>query len=88
MKISPRDFWKMTLIEVVWAVDAWREGEAQKEKDNWERARMGWYYSLLPHGGRGLKPTDLHRFPWEDDTPDIAKIDKLRLRSQFFKSQH
>jgi hypothetical protein len=75
---NPNSFWAMDMSELMAAVDGKMELLEMQNRTHWETARMLGVTILQPHAkkGRRIKPTDVARFPWDNETP--ADIDELK----------
>jgi hypothetical protein len=52
----------------------------EKEKREWEKNRLGWFYSLIAPGmSKAKKPTDLIKFDWEKDKKETKKTTKEQI---------
>jgi hypothetical protein len=58
----------MDFRDCMHAVQGFQNNQDQIERMQWERIRWQTAALLSPHakGGRGMKPTDLIRFPWDN----------------------
>lgn len=50
------------------------EGLYYKYRTSWEQTRMLAFISALPHSKKGLKPTDIVKYPWDDESTEIEEI--------------
>lgn len=67
--MSRDDYWDSTLSEIMTRHEGWTQAREASEKAEWERARLSWYYSLVPHVGKNktLRVKDLIEFSWEKE---------------------
>lgn len=66
-------------------------------RDTWEQARLNAYVSAQCNTTQNLKPTDIVKFPWDDDdntseNVDIEEVNRLRDAAknyeQFLKNKN
>lgn len=74
LRLSPSSFWDTTLTELFAAVRGYRESVNRQGREQWEQVRWLATSIITPHlkKGKRLKPTDLMKFPWENETVDPA----------------
>lgn len=61
------DFSALTPDEFAAIWRAWAERSTARERAEWERTRMECCCILQPYSRGSLNPTDVMRFPWDDD---------------------
>lgn len=82
--VSPAYFFdSMSLGECA----AFLRGMHRREQDAWERTRMLMYTMCQVNSTKELEPTDVLRFPWDEDAPmeDAASeedIEALRKKAK------
>lgn len=76
----PREFWNK--------VDGFYELENMRQRSDWERTR--WSTCLLLNiqlaKGKSLKPQDLGKFEWEEDTTKID-FEDLKNKAELYKKR-
>ncbi len=65
--MSMKDFERCTPSEFREVFDAWKQQHDQRERREWECARMTWYWAVYPYSKKGIKLTDLAKFPWDKE---------------------
>ena len=59
----------------------------RREQDSWERTRMLMYTVCQVNSTKELEPTDVLRFPWDEDAPKVTEtseegIEALRKKAK------
>ena len=74
LRLSPSAFWDCTLTELFAGVRGHRESINRQSREQWEQTRWLATSLITPHlkKGKRLKPSDLIKFPWENETVDPA----------------
>ena len=55
----------------------------EKEKRQWERDRINWFYTLIAPGlSKKREPTDLVMFEWEKETKERIKKEPGKLTKE------
>ncbi len=68
LEYSLYDWWNIYVIR--------QYDKFQKEKTDWERARMIAFYAVAPHSKKIKKATDLFKFSWEGKNLKGSNADK------------
>lgn len=83
--VSPAYFLdEMSFLEIADYLDGMEQGI----RDEWERARMLMWVTAQVNSTDEIEPSDLMRFPWEQDQEDVDdtyEIEELRKRAANFK---
>lgn len=70
MGMRTDDFMACTPSEFNAAYDAWHKTMEDRDRRDWERARMICLCNLQPYSEKKLKATDIMRFPWDKKEPE------------------
>lgn len=55
--------------------------ENEKERKEWERSRLGWFFSMIAPGLSKIKePSELMKFGWEAEAVKEKKISKEKAQ--------
>lgn len=87
--MSIDDFCRCTPLEFSAIAESWNEGEQQRERAAWERARLQCTCMLQPYSKKKLKPQDVLQFAWDPSTGsgtgDGEKLSAKEIRERFEK---
>mgnify|MGYP003111367857 CR=1 FL=1 len=91
LRYSPSVFYELTLQQLLAAMKGAAEAEERAYQQQWTQTR--WLASLLlqPHSKKGIKPSDLCTFPWEQIAgKEVSKEEgnKMQLQAlqKYFKN--
>jgi len=81
------DFCRCTPLEFSKVYECWAEGERRHERAAWERTRLQCTTMLQPYSKRGLKPTDVLKFAWDNDEEGetTERLSTKEIRERFEK---
>jgi hypothetical protein len=64
-------------------INALIDRDNKKVQNEWEKARIGWYYSLISAGlSKAQKPEDLMKFSWEDIKKEAKVLSKEEVENK------
>lgn len=78
MGMSRDDFCRCTPSEFYAAYGAWNDMRQQRERAEWERARMQCLCALQPYSKKQLSARDVMRFPWDEE----ARSEEGKVKSE------
>lgn len=81
--MSVDDFCRCTPSEFRAVYKAWAESEQRRERSAWERTRMLCTTMLQPYSKKGLEPTDVFRFKWEENEDDSEDLSAKEIWKRF-----
>jgi hypothetical protein len=86
--MSPPDFYRCALWEVLQAINYHNQLETQRAQELFNAIRLQSFWQLQPHVKKNTfrRVTDLVRFPW--DKKEVAKLksEEVKLKSEEVKS--
>ncbi len=70
MGMSRDDFCRCTPSEFYAAYGAWGDMRQQRERAEWERARLQCLCALQPYSKKQLSARDVMKFPWDEESEE------------------
>ena len=83
--MSVDDFCRCTPSEFKAVYEGWANAEQRHERAEWERIRLQTACMLQPYSRHALKPQDVLRFDWDDESDAVEgeKLSAKEIRERF-----
>ena len=85
MGMSIEDFDLCAPREFQAIADAWQQGQTQRYRDSWERARMMCLCALQPYSEKRLRPRDIMEFEWDKKAVQTMSEEELKADRKHYE---